>query len=130
MNQKSNFSDLRAQKYALKRASVEARNQLLSELDESRQKTNELLQTAAIVGGSLTVGYLVFRALTSGGKKEDAGQKVMQAGVVRHAFRRRLKQRIFQEITMYLLGIAKAELLKHLGSRTEEGNNDTEQITE
>ena len=63
MNQMSKISDLRAQKYALKRASVEAKRQLISELDESKQKAADLIQTAAIVGGSLTVGYLIFKAL-------------------------------------------------------------------
>jgi hypothetical protein len=130
MNQMSKISDFRAQKYALKRASVEAKHQLISELDESKQKAADLLQTAAIVGGSLTVGYLIFRALVSGRNKTVSEPKVAQAGVMRHAFRRRIKQRILQELTLYLLRIAKEELLKHLGSRREEDNNDTGEITE
>ncbi len=126
----SNFSELEAQKYALKRASVEARNQLLSELDESKQKTYELIKTTAIVSGSLAVGYLIYSLVRSGTQKEDKTEPVVQARGVRHTLRRRLKQRILQEASMFLLGVAKDELLKFLSSGKGKGNDDTEQVTE
>jgi hypothetical protein len=126
----SDISDLKRQKFALKRAALEARHKMVDELQESTDRVGHLVRNTAIIAGSLFAGYIVFRIIAGpekASKKEQVAVQKAGAGAVRRTVRNRLKQRIIQEASLYLLGIARDQLIHYLTRKSQKNDDDIQQ---
>lgn len=124
------ISELEREKFALKRATVEARRKLIDQLHESGDRSEKLLRNSAIVAGSLMAGYLLFRLVSRPAKQssvEPVPAQKASAGSVRRSVRNRLKQRVVQEASLYLLGIARDQLIHYLTRKAEKNDEDISQ---
>lgn len=62
----SGHRDISKRKQALQKASLLAKEQLLSDLEVTKEQANKLANIILITGGVLTLGYIVLKALTGG----------------------------------------------------------------
>lgn len=119
----SKFDNIDKKKIALKKASSLAKEQLISDLEVAKERTGKLGRNIVIIGGVLTISYVLVKTLTGG----DGGQEEKKAGIaksVKYGLTDQIVRGLRKELGIFLLGLAKRRLMDYFNENRYEDRED------
>lgn len=119
--------EIRKRKQELQNYALEARQELLDELEKTKKTSQLLTERMALVGGSLIMGFLFVKGLRNKRYPQQSGRaKKSELALVRHPIRDRVYNRFLQYLSVFILGVARKKLIGLLMGKQNEKIVNTE----